>query len=148
MATVEVCPRVNLDGRRFAVTRSLTPLCIGKIETPDRNALLAADGACANNAGPAVVTPSIVLSIEHGVQSRHGRLELLDDIGHHRKHRATILCAGFEDVAECLLLNLLIAFPEGDANVPRNTALTKPIGLALAIFPWQVFHGPVLDQQY
>ena len=54
-------PHVNLDGRRFAVTRSLTPLCIGKIETPDRSTLLAGDDACANNAGPAVVTPSIVL---------------------------------------------------------------------------------------
>ena len=101
MARVEVCPHVNLDGRRFAVTCSLAPLCIGKIETPDRNALLAADDACTNNAGPAVLTPSIVLSIEHGVHSRHDRLELLDDIGHHRKHRVTILCAGFEDVAEC-----------------------------------------------
>ena len=30
----------------------------------------------------------------------HVRLALLDDIGHHRKHRATVLCAGFEDVAE------------------------------------------------
>ena len=30
-------PYVNLDGRRFAVTCSLTPLCIGKIETLDRN---------------------------------------------------------------------------------------------------------------
>ena len=54
-------PHVNLDGRRFAVTRSLTPLCIGKIETPDRSTLLAGDDACAKNAGPAVVTPSIVL---------------------------------------------------------------------------------------
>ena len=54
-------PHVNLDGRRFAVTRSLTPLCIGKIETPDLSTLLAVDDACANNAGPAVVTPSIVL---------------------------------------------------------------------------------------
>ena len=54
-------PHVNPDGRRFAVTRSLTPLCIGKIETPDRSTLLAVDDACANNAGPAVVTPSIVL---------------------------------------------------------------------------------------
>ena len=53
-------PHVNLDGRRFAVTRSLTPLCIGKIETPDRSTLLAGDDACAKNAGPAVVTPSIV----------------------------------------------------------------------------------------
>ena len=92
---------MNLYGRRFAVTRSLTPLCIGKIETPDRNTLSAADDACASNAGPAVVTPGIVLSIEHGVHSRHGRLELLDDVGHHCKHRATILCAGFENVAEC-----------------------------------------------
>ena len=54
-------PHVNLDGRRCAVTRSVTPLCIGKIETPDRSTLLAGDDACANNAGPAVVTPSIVL---------------------------------------------------------------------------------------
>jgi len=54
-------PHVNLDGRRFAVTRSLTPLCMGKIETPDRSTLLPGDDACANNAGPAVVTPSIVL---------------------------------------------------------------------------------------
>jgi len=38
-------PHVNLDGRRFAVTRSLTPLCIGKIETPDRSTLLAVDDA-------------------------------------------------------------------------------------------------------
>ena len=53
-------PHVNLDGRCFAVTRSLTPLCIGKIETPDRSTLLAGDDACAKNAGPAVVTPSIV----------------------------------------------------------------------------------------
>ena len=52
---------VNLVGRRFAVTRSLTPLCIGKMETPDRSTLLAVDDACANNAGPVVVTPSIVL---------------------------------------------------------------------------------------
>ena len=52
-------PHVNLDGRRFAVTRSLTPLCIGKIETPDRSTLSAGDDACAKNAGPAVVTPSI-----------------------------------------------------------------------------------------
>ena len=101
MTRVEVCPHVNLYGRRFAVTRSLTPLWIGKIETPDRNTLSTANDACASNAGPAVVTPSIVLSIEHGVHLRHGGLELLDDIGHHRKHRATILCAGFEDVAEC-----------------------------------------------
>ena len=41
--------------------KSNTPLCIGKIETPDRNTLLVGDDACANNAGPAVVTPSIVL---------------------------------------------------------------------------------------
>ena len=27
-------PHVNLDGRRFAVTRFLTPLCIGKIAAP------------------------------------------------------------------------------------------------------------------
>ena len=54
-------PHANLDGRRFAVIRSLTPLCIGKIETTDRSTLLAVDDACANNAGPAVVTPSIVL---------------------------------------------------------------------------------------
>ena len=54
-------PHVNLDGRRFAVTRSLTPLCIGKIETPGRSTLLAGDDACAKIAGPAVVTPSIVL---------------------------------------------------------------------------------------
>ena len=54
-------PHANLDGRRFAVTRSLTPLCMGKIEMPDRSALLPGDDACANNAGPAVVTPSIVL---------------------------------------------------------------------------------------
>ena len=53
-------PHVNLDGRRFAVTRSLTPLCMGKIETPDRRALLPGDDASANNAGPAVVTPSTV----------------------------------------------------------------------------------------
>ena len=53
-------PHMNLDGRRFAVTRSLTPMCIGKIETPDRSTLLAGDDACAKNAGPAVVTPSIV----------------------------------------------------------------------------------------
>ena len=45
-------PHVNLDGRHFAVTRSLTPWCIGKIETPDRSTLLAVDDACANNAGP------------------------------------------------------------------------------------------------
>ena len=54
-------PHVNLDGRRFAVTRSLTPFCIGKIETTDRSTLLAVDDACANNASPSVVTPSIVL---------------------------------------------------------------------------------------
>ena len=54
-------PHVNLDGRRFAVTCSLTPWCIGKIETPDRSTSLAVDDACANNAGPAVVTLSIVL---------------------------------------------------------------------------------------
>ena len=54
-------PHVNLKGRCFAVTRSLTPLCIGKIETPYRSPLLAGDEACTNNAGPAVVTPSIVL---------------------------------------------------------------------------------------
>lgn len=54
-------PHVNLDGRRFAITRSLTPLCIGKIETPDRSTLLAGDNACTNNGGPSVVTPSIVL---------------------------------------------------------------------------------------
>ena len=95
MARVEVCLHVNLDGYRFAATRSLTPLCIGKIEMPDRNTLLAANDACANNAGPTVVW------IEHDVHPQHGRLELPDDIGHHRKHCATILCAGFEDVAEC-----------------------------------------------
>ena len=54
-------PHVNLDGRRFAVTRSFTPLCMGKFETPDRSALLPGDDAWANNAGPAVVTPGIVL---------------------------------------------------------------------------------------
>ena len=54
-------PHVNLDDHRLAVTRSLTPLCMGKIETPDRSTLLPGDDACANNAGPAVVTPSIVL---------------------------------------------------------------------------------------
>ena len=54
-------PHVNLDGRCFAVIRSLTPLGIGKIETTDGSTLLALDDACANNAGPAVVTPSIVL---------------------------------------------------------------------------------------
>ena len=54
-------PHVNLDGCRFTVTRSLTPLCIGKIETPDRSTLMAVDDAYANNAGLAVVTPSIVL---------------------------------------------------------------------------------------
>ena len=54
-------PHVNLDGRRFEVTRSLIPLCIGKIEMPDRSTLLAGDDACANNAGRAMVTPSIVL---------------------------------------------------------------------------------------
>ena len=147
MARVEVCLHLNLDGRCFAVTCSLTPLCIGKIEMPDCNAFLAADDACTNNAGPTVVTPSIALSKEHGVHLQHGKLELLDDIGHHRKHHATILCAAFEDVAECEWLNLFIAFPEGNADVPRNNALTKPIGLALTIFPWQVFYGPVLDQQ-
>ena len=65
--------------------------------------------------------PALSLSIEHGVHSRHGRLALLDDLGHHRKHRATVLCAAFEDVAECKQLVLLSAFPEGDADVPRNT---------------------------
>ena len=45
--------------------------------------------------------PALSLSIEHGVHSRHGRLVLLDDIGHHCKHRAAVLCAGFEDVADC-----------------------------------------------
>ena len=54
-------PNVNLDGDCFAVTRSLTPLCIGKIETPDRSTLLTGDDACANNGGLAGVTPSIVL---------------------------------------------------------------------------------------
>ena len=39
-----------------------------------------------------------------------------------RDSRATVLCAGFEDVAECKQLDLLSAFPEGDADVPRNTA--------------------------
>ena len=54
-------PHVNLDGRRFVVTLSLNPLCLGKIEMPDRSTLLAGDDACANNADPAVVTPSIAL---------------------------------------------------------------------------------------
>jgi len=98
---VEVCLHVNLYGRRFVVTRFLTPLCVGKIEMPDRNNLSAANDDCASNAGPAVVTPSVFLWIESGVHLWHGILELLDDIGHHRKHHATILCAGFEDVAEC-----------------------------------------------
>ena len=97
---------MNLDGRRFAVTRSVTPLCIGKIETPDRSTLLAVDDACVNNAGPAV---------EHGAHSRHGTLALLDDIGHHRKHlkmwqnvsssfcsacflKATLMCQGIPHV--------------------------------------------------
>ena len=48
----------------------------------------------------------------------HGRLVLLNDIGHHHKHRATVLCAGFEDVADGKQLDLLSVFPE----VARNTA--------------------------
>ena len=100
-ALYEVCLHVNLYGRRFAVTRSITPLCIRKIKMPDSNTLWAANDDCASNAGPAVVTPSIVLSIESSVLSWDGRLEMFDDIGHHRKHHATILYAGFEDVAEC-----------------------------------------------
>ena len=115
-------PHVNLDGRRFAVTRSLIPLCIGKIEMPDRSTLLAGDDACANNAGRAMVTPSIALVDRTRCPTRHGTLALLVNIGHQRKHRATVLCAGFEDVAECKQLDLLSAFPEGDADVPRNTA--------------------------
>ena len=111
-------PHVNLDGRRFAVTRFLTPLCIGKIETPDRSTLLAGDDACAKNAGPAVVTPSIVLfdktrcPFAGMVDLRYWMTLAIT------KHRATVLCAGFEDVAECKQLDLLSAFPE----VPRNTA--------------------------
>ena len=45
-------PHVNLDGRRFAVTRSLTPLCIGEIETPDRSALLPGDDASRQQCWP------------------------------------------------------------------------------------------------
>ena len=112
-------PQVNLDARRFAVTRSLTPLCIGKIEMPDRSTWLAGDDACAKNAGPAVVTPSIVLFDKTRCPFAGMVDALLDDIGHHRKHRATVLCAGFEDVAECKQLDpVSSAFPE----VPRNTA--------------------------
>ena len=42
-----------------------------------------------------------------------------DDIGHHRKHRATVLCAGFEDVAECKQLDLLSAFPVKCQGIPH-----------------------------
>ena len=56
------------------------------------------------------------------IRGMYGTLAVLVNIGHHRKHRATVLCAGFEDVAECKQLDLLSAFPEGDADVPRNAA--------------------------
>ena len=120
-------PHVNLDGRRFAVTRSLTPLCIGKIETPDRSTLLAGDDACAKNAGPAVVTPSNFLFdktrcpfagmvdlrywMTLAINASTVLLSCVQDLKMWQNVR-------FEDVAECKKLDLLSAFPE----VPRNTA--------------------------
>ena len=61
----------------------------------------------------------------------HGRLALLDDIGNLRKHRAAVLCAGFDDVAECKQLDLLSVFPE----VPRNTACRARV---MQIYPLRI----------
>ena len=58
---IEVCLDVKLLGRRSAIIRSLAPLCIGRIEMPDRNVLVAANEACANNNGPEWVTPIVAL---------------------------------------------------------------------------------------
>ena len=110
-------PHVNLDGRRFAVTRFLTPLCIGKIETPDRSTLLAGDDACAKNASPAVVTPSIVLfdktrCLFAGMVDLRYWMTLAITA-------STVLLSCVQDLKMWQnASNLLSAFPE----VPRNTA--------------------------
>ena len=88
---------------------------------------------------------SIVLAEADFLQAWYDGLELLNDVYHYCENCAAVLTTCLEDMGQGEHLKLVANLSECYTDMPRNTAFTEPISLTFAVFPWQILHGPVLD---
>ena len=92
-----------------------------------------------------MIATSIVLAEADFLQVWYDGLELLNDVNHYCKNCAAVLTTRLEDMSKGQHLKLVANLSECYTDMPRNTVFTEPISLTLAVFPWQILHGPVLD---
>ena len=92
-----------------------------------------------------MIATSIVLAEADFLQAWYYGLELLNDVYHYCENCAAVLTTGLEDMSKGQHLKLVANLSECYTDMPRNTAFTVPISLTFTEFPWQILHGPVLD---
>ena len=92
-----------------------------------------------------VIATSIVLAEAGFLQALYDGLELLNDVYHYYENCAALLTTRLEDMSKGQHLKLVANLSECYTDMPRNTAFTVPINWTFAVFPWQILHGPVLD---
>ena len=92
-----------------------------------------------------MIATSIVLAEADFLSAWYDVLELLNDVYHYCENCAAVLTTRLEDMSKGQRLKLVANLSECYTDMPRNTAFTEPISLTFAVFPWQILHGPVLD---
>ena len=92
-----------------------------------------------------MIATSIVLAEADFLQAWYDVLELLNDVYHYCENCAAVLTTRLEDMSKGQHLKLVANLSTCYTDMPRNTAFTEPISLTCAVFPWQILHGPVLD---
>ena len=92
-----------------------------------------------------MIATSIVLAEADFLQAWYDVLELPNDVYHYCENCAAVLTTRLEDMSKGQHLKLVANLSECYTDMPRSTAFTEPISLTFAVFPWQILHGPVLD---
>ena len=92
-----------------------------------------------------MIASCIIVAKEHPANLTVLQLDGIQDILHDFNHCSTALVARLDYVQKALLLECPTHMMVDDRNVPRDTSLTKQVGLGLSVFLWQELHGPVVN---
>ena len=92
-----------------------------------------------------MIASCIIVAKEHPANLTVLQLDGIQDILHDFNHCSTDLVARLDYVQKALLLECPTHMMVDNRNVPRDTSLTKQVGLGLSVFLWQELHGPVVN---